>query len=481
MADDRDDYLKEEIRAGRRDANGVKVKPLEFGADGFLKDRREQGIRLINKVTGEEYRVPNENAAKMFFSSRGIYAGMSSAQAWMWRHPKDEPEEWAYRKNSNLPWGSWPGWEEAETFVMASVCGLEVEDVRYVLDNPNATDWDQANARPPAPAPVESDSGELGFQFVLGPLREGEDGIFPRSDVSLVAGYSTAGKSTWTYDVLDRQSRKEKVHGRQTFGYRYLVIMHDRGKFSLGRTFRRMKIDGEKFPHVVLTIQQEMRGDTWKVIEEIIERQTDLPEIVFIEGLDFWAPDMSKSQTVAPFLGELRMVAEKYNIALIGSVGCPKQKPKERYADPISQIIGSQAWARKTESVAVLVTYTEPDKRGALADDRDMHLITRNARPQRLLLRFNPEGHPRAGRLDEVKRLETSITPVDGEASMRSQFMLWALERERFDLAEAMRAFDTASYRSLNRWAGELEEFRKSTKRGERGAVMYVRKQAVCQ
>src|SRR5205809_1294813 len=124
--------LEEKIMEDEKDFPGLAFEERTGPKSGELKfGRREQGIRLLNKVTGEQYRVPNERAARQFFSARGVYAGTSAAQSWEWKHPKDEPEEWAYRKDAKLPWGSWPGWEEAERFVAASITGLEVKDVDY--------------------------------------------------------------------------------------------------------------------------------------------------------------------------------------------------------------------------------------------------------------------------------------------------------------------------------------------------------------
>lgn len=89
------------------------------------------------------------------------------------------------------------------------------------------------------------------FDGVLGPLSGQTDSVFPIGNVSLIAGGSGSGKSTWAYDLLEHQQNGASFIGRETHKRPFHVLMHDRSERSLQRTFARMGINENTFPYSV--------------------------------------------------------------------------------------------------------------------------------------------------------------------------------------------------------------------------------------
>jgi hypothetical protein len=82
-------------------------------------------------------------------------------------------------------------------------------------------------------------------------------------------------------------------------------------------------------------------------------------EVWLIEGLDMWIPEMNKMDVVAPVLDGLQRLATLHDVAVIATVGSPKQKGKERYSGR-DGLFGSAALARKAETI-VTVGWTDDD------------------------------------------------------------------------------------------------------------------------
>jgi hypothetical protein len=88
-------------------------------------------------------------------------------------------------------------------------------------------------------------------------------------------------------------------------------------------------------------------------VQNILLRQPMMPAVVFLEGIDL-SGDASDGRQVSQELNRLQQVAAHYHAALVGSTGCPKQKPKDRYVTMRDQIIGSTVWGRKRETIIIL-------------------------------------------------------------------------------------------------------------------------------
>lgn len=199
------------------------------------------------------------------------------------------------------------------------------------------------------------------FDFVLASA-DGEDmggGCFATGSVHLIQGASGTGKTTLGLQMLEAQKVGARFLGRKTFSKSYVVLMGDRGSGELKRTLHRMKMPD--LPCVALTSAQ-MEKTPAVVISEIYQ-QNGSPQIVFIEGLDMWVKDQSKMDAVSKAISAMREVAAHYGFSLIGTVGTPKTKPKERYESFRDRAFGSSAWSRMVDTVLDIVIDPKTDER----------------------------------------------------------------------------------------------------------------------
>jgi hypothetical protein len=199
------------------------------------------------------------------------------------------------------------------------------------------------------------------FDFVLASA-DGEDrggGCFASGSVHLIQGASGSGKTTLGLQMLEAQRKGERFLGRQTFGKSYVVLMGDRGSGELIRTLDRMKMP--ELPCVSLSAEQ-MQMKPAPVIEKLYQ-ENGRPQIIFIEGLDMWVKDQSSMDAVSGAISAMREVAAHYGFSLIGTVGTPKTKPKERYESFRDRAFGSSAWSRMVDTVLDIVVDPKTQER----------------------------------------------------------------------------------------------------------------------
>ncbi len=222
------------------------------------------------------------------------------------------------------------------------------------------------------------------FNFVLGPLAGAVHGLFARGSIHLIQGASGAGKTTFALAMLAAQKREEIFFGRKGRGEEYLVIWQDRGKYELERQLDNMGMRNDPPPYVTPTIEQ-MNKAPHEALSEIlmVEREKTVfwPKVLLVEGLDMWVQDAKDMKHVAVMATELRALAEKWHLSIIGTVGMPKMKPKEVYQAPRDRAFGSSAWARKADTV-VDITVDE------LSGNRQVLMLSRTGPPQKLTLGF---------------------------------------------------------------------------------------------
>jgi Bifunctional DNA primase/polymerase, N-terminal/AAA domain len=217
------------------------------------------------------------------------------------------------------------------------------------------------------------------YDFVLNPLQASDDGWFPRGDVNLIAGPSGCGKTTVMLDLLEKELKGEPVFGHATNQLPYLILMQDRGRRGLRRTMKRMRIDPTNLPYKMLG-----NGDKVEEIRKAIEETKPMPAVVFIEGIDLLEGDSGKGKEVEVLLSRLYAVADHYHVAIIGSTGCPKMKPKDKYTSLRDTVIGSSVWGRKVETI---ITLQKED--GKESDDITiMSVMPRNAKFEEFRLLF---------------------------------------------------------------------------------------------
>ena len=302
------------------------------------------------------------------------------------------------------------------------------------------------------------------FQYVIQPLEsEGQfDGWFPLGSPSLVGGSSGSGKTTFMLDLCVKQAAGDSFYSHRTCGRHYLVLMLDRGRESHERTMRRLGFSEEQVP--IKFLRASVDGEASQQIIDMIEQTTPLPELVFIEGMDMLVSDPNALEVVMPFMHEMQQIATHYHIAIVGSVGAPKTKPKDGYAAKRDTIFGSAVWSRMSETIVTLQFPLGDDT----ADHRIVSILPRNAKAEKFDTVFQhgrlaettfveepEEKHP-GGRPDDESQkarvfLETRLQNKPEGVARR------VLVKEAKDLGIDDNRLDDAAYRSLKvekRWVG---------------------------
>jgi len=232
--------------------------------------------------------------------------------------------------------------------------------------------------------PIEDDGVD---EYLVDALGKGHEGWFPRGDVSLIGGSSGSGKTYWAMTLLERVRLGAEVWGHKTVARDYSVIMHDRGQKGMRRTLNALGLSTEAKHRVIRLSSKQQTLQPAEVLEAAIEKNPGA-QAWFIEGLDMWFPNTIKMEIVAPIMDNLQRLATRRNVAVIATVGAPKEKTAEgkdteRYHGR-DALFGSSALARKCETV-VLISKTD------VADEnspRQYSVLPRNGRAERFWMKW---------------------------------------------------------------------------------------------
>ncbi len=218
--------------------------------------------------------------------------------------------------------------------------------------------WEHATPSPTllvgAPKLDGPDETCTGEDYVLGPAAAAKfEGWFPLGEVSLIAGSSGAGKTTWALQMLDAQSRGESFLGHQSFALPYIMVMQDRSEFAMRRTLA---------------------------------------------------------------------VAQKYNFAVISTLGSPKRAKKDQYEAPRDAVYGSSVFARMTETI---VKVTEDYETG----ERNVLVMPRQEASERFRMVMQD------GRVVVRTGITTNITPTVHHTK-RDAFLAWLTPESTWEQAQ---------------------------------------------
>jgi len=125
-------------------------------------------------------------------------------------------------------------------------------------------------------------------------------------------------------------------------------------------------------------------------LKEATERNPGA-EAWFIEGLDLWLKEAKQMNEVSQVLDDIQRLATRRNVAVVASVGSPKEKTAEGKSSEQyhgrDKLFGSVAWGRKSETV-VLISKTDNDP---LHDDcpRQYSVLVRNGRSEHFWMDFH--------------------------------------------------------------------------------------------
>ncbi len=200
------------------------------------------------------------------------------------------------------------------------------------------------------------------------------EGWFPKGEVSLIGGSSGAGKTSWAMPLLEKMRKGGDIFGHTAKPRDYRVLLHDRSKKAMSRTAKSLGLSTEAIQRVIrLTTAQQSRPPA-EILEAAIEREPGV-ECWFVEGLDLWITDPNKMEVVGPVIDGLQRIATRRNVAVLGTVGSPKQR-------------GSAALARKVETVVLLSLYEEENPNSV----RRCTVLPRNGRAETLYFEWQTEG-----------------------------------------------------------------------------------------
>ena len=224
-------------------------------------------------------------------------------------------------------------------------------------------------------------------EYIVEAFSKDHEGWFPKGDVSLVGGSSGSGKTYWVMTLLEKARKGADIWGHKSQARDYRVLMHDRGAKGMRRTLSKLGLSQDAKERVIRLSRKQQGLEPAEVLEAAIEANPGV-EAWFIEGLDMWFKDALKMNTVAPVLDALQRLATRSNVAVIATVGAPKEKTAEgrdteRYHGR-DALFGSAALARKAETV-VLISKTDMDDENA---PRQYSVLPRNGRAERFWLSF---------------------------------------------------------------------------------------------
>jgi hypothetical protein len=208
-------------------------------------------------------------------------------------------------------------------------------------------------------------------EWVIQPLAGREEGWFPLGEVSLVGGPSGAGKTHSLLKIAESARHGVETFGHSTQGRDYGILLHDRSTASMRRTCKAAKLPIDDVLSRVIRLTPQQQKERPAVIVEAAALNRPTVKLWILEGLDFWTPELHKLDVVGAILDELQRVASRHKVAIVGTLGSPKQKENDRYASGRDQFMGSVAFGRKSETCISISRTTDKSV-------RQMSVYTRN-------------------------------------------------------------------------------------------------------
>jgi hypothetical protein len=232
--------------------------------------------------------------------------------------------------------------------------------------------------------PMDEDAPTI---WTIQPLPKREEGWFPLGEVSLVGGPSGAGKTHSLLRMAEDARQGRETYGHATTASDYCLLLHDRSSASMRRTCNAAKLPvpvDEIMSRVIRLTRAQQKERPAAVIEAMIQSRPGV-KLWILEGLDFWTPDLHKLDAVGDVLDELQRVAKQYRVAIVGTLGSPKQKENDRYASGRDQFMGSVAFGRKSETCISI-------EKTADKNVRKMNVMPRNTAKEEFFFTWTDAG-----------------------------------------------------------------------------------------
>lgn len=191
-------------------------------------------------------------------------------------------------------------------------------------------------------------------------LPKREEGWFPLGEVSLVGGSSGAGKTHCLLRISESARQGLDTFGHTTTPSDYCILLHDRSSASMRRTCKAAKVSVDEVMTRVIRLNRAQQKDRPATVVEAAIQTRPGVKLWILEGLDFWTPKISDMEAVGNVMDELQRVAKQYRVAIVGTLGSPKQKENDRYASGRDQFMGSAAFGRKSETCISIESTSDP-------------------------------------------------------------------------------------------------------------------------
>jgi putative DNA primase/helicase len=273
--------------------------------------------------------------------------------------------------------------------------------------------------------PMEEDAPPV---YILQPLHGRKEGWFPLGELSLMGGASGAGKTHGLLRIAEDARQGRDSFGHHTTASDYCILLHDRSSASMRRTCDAANVAvDDVMSRVIRLSRSQQKERPAAVVEAAIQTRPGV-KLWILEGLDFWTPDLHKLDAVGDVLDELQRVAKQYRVAIVGTLGSPKQKENDRYASGRDQFMGSVAFGRKSETCISIENTSDPQV-------RKMNVMIRNAAKEEFFFTWTDAGltlttepieqDKKADESSALRRMEGQVfaaTPVGEELRYSQKF-----------------------------------------------------------
>lgn len=229
------------------------------------------------------------------------------------------------------------------------------------------------------------------------------DAILPKREVSLLAGPSGAGKTTFlAQEIFGNFWEGRPVLGRATQPCPLAYVSCDRSADSVRRMLDRHGIPHDAFPWIsdrkVPPVEKDKLRSIIRWAREARHQDGGTTGLLVIDGLPKLVPGgrLNDYESVANFLTDAQFLIESYDMALLGVVGTAKTKESDKYLNPRQRVSGSISWGHYSDAIFLI----EPSKPNDPADrSRVIYVLPRDS------AEFSVQAEFRGGRLvylDEV-------------------------------------------------------------------------------
>jgi hypothetical protein len=233
--------------------------------------------------------------------------------------------------------------------------------------------------------PIDDDSPrEYLVEALPGP---GNEGWFPKGEVSLIGGSSGTGKTSWSIPILEKIRKGEHVYGHTTKPRDYRVLLNDRSRKGTLATLNALRLPKEAIDRCIRLTTSQQQSSPSEILAAFVEQHPGA-ETWFIEGLDMWLTDLYDMQKVSTVMDGLQRIALRHNVAIVATVGSPKMKSKDGKYSGRDNLFGSVALGRKAETVVLFQLHDSEDVNSVVV----CTVLCRCGKPEKFYLAWGDGG-----------------------------------------------------------------------------------------